>query len=37
MADEAKAISSLMDEDRKFPPPPELAEKVYVKSFEQYQ
>ncbi len=37
MADESKAISSLMSEGRTFPPPAGLAEKAHIKSFEQYQ
>jgi acetyl-CoA synthetase len=37
MADQAKSISSLMEESRRFPPPPELAAKAHVKSFKQYQ
>jgi len=31
------SISSLMSETRRFPPPPELAAKAHIKSFEQYQ
>ena len=32
-----QSISSLMEETRRFPPPPEFASKAYIKSFEQYQ
>ena len=31
------SISSLMTETRKFPPPPELAAKAYIKSYAQYK
>lgn len=38
MAEEKKiAISSFMEETRRFPPPPEFAKKAYIKSMEQYQ
>ena len=38
MADgQAKSISSLMEETRRFPPPPELAAKAHVKSLRQYE
>jgi acetyl-CoA synthetase len=38
MADEQqRAIDSLLQEKRTFPPPEELAKKAHVKSFEQYQ
>jgi len=30
-------IDSLMAETRRFPPPPEFAEKAHIKSMEQYQ
>jgi acetyl-CoA synthetase len=33
----AASISSLMSETRRFPPPPELAAKAWIKSFAQYQ
>jgi len=34
---QAKVISSLMEESRRFPPPAELAAKAHIKSFQQYQ
>ena len=37
MADQGKAIDSLMAEGRKFPPPPGLAAQAHIKSFEQYE
>ncbi len=32
-----KSMESFMTETRKFPPPPEVSAKAYIKSFEQYQ
>ncbi|MFP3938243.1 MAG: acetate--CoA ligase [Phycisphaerae bacterium] len=32
-----KAISSLLQEKRSFPPPPEVSERAHIKSFEQYK
>jgi acetyl-CoA synthetase len=37
MAEQAKSMSSLMTESRKFPPPAELASKAYIKSPQQYE
>jgi len=37
MAQQDKAISSLMTENRTFPPPAELSRDAYVKSLQQYQ
>ncbi|GAF85243.1 unnamed protein product, partial [marine sediment metagenome] len=37
MAEQKKAIDSLMTEDRKFPPPPELAAGAHVGSLDQYE
>ncbi len=37
MADEGKAIDSLMSEDRKFPPPEALKADAHIKSVEQYE
>jgi len=37
MAEESKAIDSLMSEGRTFPPSPEFSAKAHVKSFDQYQ
>ena len=36
MAEQEKAIDSLMSEGRTFPPPAELAAKAHIKSFQQY-
>ncbi len=37
MADEQKAIDSLMSEKRTFPPPPEIQANAYISSFKDYQ
>jgi len=37
MANEQKAIDSLMTEKRTFPPSPQMRSHAYVKSFEQYE
>ena len=37
MAEERKAMVSLMTENRTFPPPKELVANAYISSFEQYQ
>ena len=37
MGNEKKAITSLMTEDRKFPPPASIVAKAYINSFKQYQ
>jgi acetyl-CoA synthetase len=37
MSEEGKGISSLMSEDRTFPPPAELAASAHISSMEQYQ
>jgi acetyl-CoA synthetase len=37
MGNEKKSMTSLMTEDRKFPPPQALAQKAHVKSLQQYQ
>jgi len=37
MAEEQKAISSLMSETRKFAPPAKLSASAHIKSFEQYK
>ncbi|HUI92595.1 MAG TPA: acetate--CoA ligase [Chitinivibrionales bacterium] len=37
MADQPKAMSSLMVEKRKFPPPKEVQKRAHIKSFEQYK
>ena len=38
MAEQQKiGIDSLMEETRRFPPPPEVAEKAHIKSMKQYQ
>jgi acetyl-CoA synthetase len=36
VAEEKKAITSLMTENRTFPPPPEVSKKAHVKSLAQY-
>ena len=35
--EEAKAITSIMDEKRVFPPPAELSKEAYIKSMAEYQ
>ena len=37
MGNEKKSMTSLMTEDRKFPPPKSIAAKAHVSSMEQYQ
>jgi acetyl-CoA synthetase len=37
MGNDKKAITSLMTEDRKFPPPQALAKKAHISSMQQYQ
>ncbi len=37
MAEQAKAMQSLMVEKRKFPPPAEVSNRAHIKSFGQYQ
>ena len=36
-AEESKGLSSLMHEERRFPPPPDLQKDAHVKSMEEYQ
>ena len=35
--EEAKAITSMMEEKRVFPPPEELSRKAYIKSLKEYK
>ena len=37
MGSEKKSMTSLMVEDRKFPPPKSISEKAYVRSMQQYE
>ncbi|HEY8560697.1 MAG TPA: acetate--CoA ligase [Pyrinomonadaceae bacterium] len=37
MSEQAKAIESILNENRVFPPPAEFAEAAHVKSFEEYE
>jgi len=32
-----KGIESIMDEKRKFPPPPEFSKKAHIKSMDEYE
>jgi acetyl-CoA synthetase len=36
-SEHAKAIESVLTEDRVFPPPPEFSEQAYIKSFKEYE
>ena len=37
MAENSKSISSLMIEERTFPPPPEVSKRAHISTFEQYE
>ena len=37
MAEEKKSITSMLDERRQFPPPPEFAKNAWVKSLDEYK
>ncbi|MDI6755174.1 MAG: acetate--CoA ligase [Thermodesulfobacteriota bacterium] len=37
MAEDKKTITSMMEENRKFPPPQEFSEKAHIKSLEDYR